>query len=105
MDEKDYQIVFGDDMSHEEKDAFWEILYDKISKAVRKKHSFAIIFHLSDNGLEDPEGYSIIIKKEDYLIFLKNYLMWSEDHERYETCAEVKTLINEFEQWEKKNIS
>ncbi len=31
--------------------------------------------------------------------------MWSEDHERYETCAEVKTLINEFEQWEKKNIS
>ncbi len=72
MDEKDYQIVFGDDMSHEEKDAFWEILYDKISKAVRKKHSFAIIFHLSDNGLEDPEGYSIIIKKEDYLSSLKN---------------------------------
>lgn len=105
MSENDYQIVFGDDMSYEEKDAFWEILYEKISKAVRKRHSFAIIFHLSENGLQDPDEYSIIIKKQDYLIFLKNYLMWSEEQERYETCAEVKTLIKEFEQWEKQNIS
>lgn len=104
MNEKDYKIFFGDDMSYEEKSSFWEILYEKISKAVKRKHLFVIIFSLSENGLQDEEGYSIIIKKDDYLIFLKNYLMWSEEHERYETCAEVKTLINELEQWEKKNI-
>ncbi len=104
MDQKDHEIVFGDDMPHEEKDAFWEIVYEKISKAVKKRHSFAIIFHLSEGGLDDKEGYSLIIKKDDYAIFLKNYLMWSEDLERYETCAEVKTLIKEFEQWEQ-NIS
>ena len=104
MDQDDYKIAFGDEMSHEEKDAFWEIIFEKISKAVLKKHSFAIIFHLSEGGLQNDEGYSLIIKKDDYGIFLKNYLMWSEDLERYETCAEVKTLIKEFEQWEQ-NIS
>jgi hypothetical protein len=104
MDHKDHQIVFGDDMSHEEKDAFWEIVYEKISKAVRKRHSFAIIFHLSEKGLDDKDGYSLIIKKDDYAVFLKNYLMWSEDLERYETCAEVKSLIKEFEQWEQNII-
>jgi hypothetical protein len=104
MDQNDYKIVFGDEMSHEEKDAFWEIIYEKISKAVKKRHLFSIIFHLSENGLQDEDEYSLIIKKDDYGIFLKNYLLWSEEQERYETCAEVKSLINEFEQWEK-NIS
>lgn len=104
MGADEYDIIFGDDMSYEEKDAFWEILYDKISKAVKKRHSFAIIFNLSEQGMKDDDGYSIIIKREDYHIFLKNYLLWSEEQERYETCAEVKTLIKEYEQWEQNTI-
>lgn len=105
MQDPNDHLIFSDDMSFGEKDAFWQIIYQKIKKGVKKKYSFSIIFHLDEDGLENEEGYSIIIKKEDYGTFLRNYLLWSEELERYETCSEVKTLINEFEKWTQKNIS
>jgi hypothetical protein len=91
----------SDGMSFEEKDAFWSIIYKKVSKAVRKKHSFTLIFHMDELGIENDDGYSIVIQKKDYGTFLSNFLLWSEELERYETCMEVKTLINEYELWEK----
>lgn len=90
-----------DDMSFEEKDQFWSLIYRKISKAVKNKHSFTLIFHLDEMGLDNDDGYSVVIQKKDYETFLNNYLLWSEELERYETCMEVKDLINEYKQWEK----
>jgi hypothetical protein len=90
----------SDGMSFEEKDLFWKLIYKNVSKAVKKKHSFTLIFHLDEMGLDNEDGYSIVIQKRDYGTFLRNYLMWSEDLERYETCMEVKTLIDEYKLWE-----
>lgn len=104
QDPKD-NLIFSDDMPFEEKDSFWQIIYKKIKKGVEKRHSFSIVFHLDEAGLDNEDGYSIIIRKEDYGTFLNNYLLWSEDLERYETCAEIKTLIKEFKQWTQENIS
>lgn len=95
--------IFPDEMSFEEKDLFWNILYVKVSEAVEKRLDFSIIFSLSESGLSDPEGYSIIIHKDDYGLFLKNYLLWSEENERYEICLEVKKLIKELETWKIRN--
>lgn len=88
-----------DEMTFEEKDSFWSLLYEKVSDAVRKKLDYSVLFHLSENGLGDSEGYSIIIHKDDYEIFLKNFLMWSEENERYELCLEAKKLLKELQSW------
>lgn len=105
MEDPQDSLIFSDDMSFEEKDAFWQIIYQKVKKGVKKRYSFVIIFHLDEGGLDNEEGFSMIIKKDDYGTFLNNYLLWSEDLERYETCGETKSLINEFETWTKTNIS
>jgi hypothetical protein len=105
MQDPQDNLIFSDDMSFDEKDTFWKIIFQKIKKGVKKRYSFVIIFHLDEEGLDNDDGYSIIIKKEDYGTFLNNFLLWSEELERYETCGEVKTLIKEFETWTKANIS
>lgn len=98
------KISLDDDMPFDEKDRFWNLIYDKVSNAVKKKHTFAIIFHTDEGGLDNEEGYSIIIRKEDYEIFLKNFLLWSEDLERYEICSEVKKLQNKLKKWNLETI-
>ena len=57
------EVTLDDDLPFEEKDRFWSLIYDKVSKAVRKRHSFTIVFHMDEEGLENDEGYSVIIKK------------------------------------------
>jgi hypothetical protein len=96
-------VDFSDDMPFEEKDKFWTLIYEKVSDAVKKKYDFTIIFQLEQKGLEDDEGYSIIIKKEDYEVFLKNFLLWCEDLERYELCSEAKKLLQKLQRWQTKN--
>ena len=99
------EVIFNDGMSFEERDNFWQIIYAKVSKAVKNRHLFSILFHLEEEGMDNEEGHSVIIQMNDYPTFLNNYLIWSEDLERYETCAEVKTLIKELEKWkEEKDI-
>lgn len=98
------EAELDDDLPFEEKDKFWSLIYDRVSKAVRKRHSFTIIFHMDEDGLESDDGYSVIVKKNDYEIFLRNFLMWSEDLERYEICFDVKKIINELEIWNNQNL-
>lgn len=99
------EVDFSDDLPFDEKDKFWNLIYDKVSVAVNKKYDFTIVFHLEERGLDDDEGYSIIIKKEDYEVFLKNFLMWSEQLERYEICSEAKKIIQKLQKWQNQNLN
>jgi hypothetical protein len=94
---------FSEEMPFEEKDKFWSVLYEKVSKAVVDKLDFTIVFNIPENGLADPEGYSVIIHKDDYKLFLENFLLWSEENERYEICLEVKEQLKKLEIWKTKN--
>jgi hypothetical protein len=91
-----------DDIPFEEKDRIWNLLFEKISEAVRRRQNFAILFSTTVGGNLD-EGYSAIITDNQYQILLENFLMWSEEQERYELCLETKKLIKELESWKKKN--
>jgi len=86
-----------DDMTPEEMDILWGKIYKSISKSIDKGESYSIIMAfnelLGSSSFKNPEDYSITIEKDQYLIFLKNYLMWSEKNERYETCIEIKNYI------------
>ena len=98
------EVTLDDDLPFDEKDRFWALIYDKVSLAVKKRQSFTIVFHMDEEGIEKDDGYSVIIKKDDYEVFLRNFLMWSEDLERYEICSDVKKLIEKLEIWKNQNF-
>lgn len=99
----DYNNSFGNDMTFDEKNLFWSLIFDKVSNAIEEKQDFAIIFNLSEKGMEDLEGHSIIIQKDDYNLFIKNFLLWTEENERYEECIEAQKKLNQLILWQKEN--
>jgi len=93
------EIYAEDFMSPEERERFWELIYDKISRGVKEELSYVILFGFGEligkPELDDEdEGYSLVIDEEQYPIFLNNYLIWCEDLEMYERCIEVKHLLD-----------
>lgn len=87
-----------DDVPFEEKDRIWNLIYEKVSEAVKRRQNFAILFSTLVGGKEE-EGYSAIITKDQYDILLRNFLMWSEEQERYELCVEINKVIKQLESW------
>lgn len=92
-----------DDIPFEERDRIWNLIYQKISDAVKKRQNFAILFSGIIEGEKSEEGYSAIITEDQYEILLRNFLLWSEEQERYEVCAEANKIIKDLEQWKKIN--
>lgn len=91
-----------DDVPFEEKDRIWNLIYEKVSEAVKRRQDFAILFSTLVGGNEE-EGYSAIITKDQYELLLRNFLMWSEEQERYELCVEINKIIKQLESWIEKN--
>lgn len=87
-----------DDIPFEEKDRIWSLIYEKVSEAVKRRQDFAILFSTLVGGNEE-EGYSAIITKDQYQILLQNFLMWSEEQEKYELCVEINKVIKQLESW------
>ncbi len=100
----DRAFSFSDDLSFEEKDKFWEIIYAQVSKAILKKQDYTVIFQIDDQEV-GGEGYSIIIEKQNFELFLKNFMLWSEELERYEICSKVKKQIQKLKKWNSKTTS
>ena len=100
----DRAFSFSDDLSFEEKDKFWEIIYAQVSKAILKKQDYTVIFQIDDQEV-GGEGYSIIIEKQNFELFLKNFLLWSEELERYEICSKVKKQIQKLKKWNSKTTN
>lgn len=90
--------IEGDDIPFEERDKIWSLIYTKVSEAVDRKERFAILFSTMVGGNYE-KGYSAIITQDQYEVLLNNFLLWSEENERYELCIEVKEKINKLKQW------
>lgn len=101
---KNSNFSFSDDLSFEEKDKFWLIIYTQISRAITKKQDYTIIFQIDDQEV-GGEGYSIIIERQNFDLFLKNFLLWCEELERYEICADVKKQIQKLKKWNLKTTN
>ncbi len=101
---KNSNFSFSDDLSFEEKDKFWSIIYSQVSKAITKKQDYTIIFQIDDQEV-GGEGYSIIIERQNFDLFLKNFLLWCEELERYEICADVKKQIQKLKKWNLKTTN
>jgi hypothetical protein len=86
------------DISIDEKNKIWDLIYQKISESVEKKQNFAILLSSSSE-----DGFSAIITEDQYLILLESYLQWSKEQEKFETCIKVNKTISELKSWIKKN--
>jgi hypothetical protein len=91
-----------DDVPFEEKDKIWNLIYEKVSDAVERRQNFAMLFSTLVGGKEE-EGYSAVITKDQYEVLLRNFLVWTEEQERYELCVEVNKIIKKLESWIEKN--
>lgn len=92
-----------EEIPFEERDRIWNLLYQKISEAIQRKQNFAVLFSGTLEGEKSEEGYSAIITEDQYEILLQNFLIWSEEQERYEICTEVNKIIKELKSWKKMN--
>lgn len=91
-----------DDIPFEERDRVWTLIYERISRSIKEKRNFAILFSTTPGGKEE-EGYSAIITEDQYEILLRSFIQWSEEQERYEICIEANKKLKELESWKKKN--
>ena len=94
---EDTELDFGGDMPHEEKAKLWETIYSKVQQAVVNNHNFAILFNVFDPSEGVDGDSSVIIEKSQFELFLRNYLMWCEENEMFERCAEVKKIIHKLQ--------
>lgn len=92
-------INSNDFMSFDEKDKFWKMLFEKISKAVMSNHRFTVVFGLNEivgGDYKDADDYTLVVDADQYVIFLTNYIKWCEELERFEECQKALHVLNVF---------
>ena len=92
-------INSGDLMSFDEKDKFWAMLFEKISKAILSEHKFTVVFGLSEvvgGTYKDAEDYTLVVDEDQFETFLVNYIKWSEELERFEECQKALKVLTIF---------
>lgn len=88
-----------EETTQDEKIIIWDLIYKNVSESIKKRQNFAILFSTSD----EEEGVSAIITKDQYLPLIENYLLISQEQEKYEICREVNKIITELKSWIGKN--
>ena len=72
-----------------------DLFYDKIKLAIKRKKDLASLFTSVDNDPNNPGTSQIFmcsIVREDFHLFLNEYLKWCEYMEKYEICSEIIDL-------------
>jgi len=94
-------------MSFEEKEKFWKMLFEKISKSVFSNYRFTVVFGLNEvigeRGKDKADEYTLIVEEDQYEIFLSNYLKWCEGLERFEECQEIIKVLTALKSKEPNN--
>ena len=95
----EYSLEYFLEMSKQDRESFWEMMYIKVREAVLKSEDKAVIFEIEDKmeGKEDMyEVTSIVLDSDQFSTFLDNYLVFCEEIENYERCIEIKALLDPY---------
>ena len=67
-----------------------DVLYPKIKKAiVAGTENVSLFVNLQD----PPRLFKATVNREAFIVFLEEYIKWSEESEEYERCLEVMDLM------------
>jgi len=95
------------DLTRNDRDGFWLMMYQKIKLAIQSGEDRATIFEITEEKPDDLiEVTSIVLDDNQFLAFLENFMVFSEQNEEYERCSEIKSIIEdykkeqEFKRWQ-----
>jgi hypothetical protein len=95
----EYSLDYFLDMSKQDKEGFWEMMYIKVREAVLNSADKAVIFEIEDKVEDKEDTYevtSVVLDSNQFSTFLNNYLVFCEETENYERCIEIKALIDPY---------
>ena len=95
---------FKEALQFKDKDRFWELFREKVTEAVERRYSFAVLFTMDQCSNLDGPNYSVIIEKKDYEKFLVNCQLWNEQIENYEMCGQIKKTLQLLKKWKNQNL-
>jgi hypothetical protein len=81
------------DMKDNEGPFLGDLIYPKVKEAILENYEEASLFTLipTDNK-EYPDGIVFTLDRDQFSIFLENYLKLCEEEEQYERCLEILDL-------------
>lgn len=95
----EYSLDYFLEMSKQDRESFWEMMYIKVREAVLGLEDKAVIFEI-ENKIEGRDNAyevtSVVLDSDQFLTFLNNYLVFCEETENYERCIEIKALIDPY---------
>lgn len=97
--EGEYSLDYFLEMSKQDRESFWEMMYIKVREAILQSENKAIIFEIETKIEEKEDTYevtSIVLDSDQFQTFLNNYLVFCEAIENYERCIEIKALIDPY---------
>ena len=81
------------DMQDKEGPFLGDLIYPKVKEAILENYDTAFLFTLIPTDNEDyPDGIVFSLGREQFHIFLDNYLKMCEENELYERCTEILDL-------------
>jgi hypothetical protein len=81
------------DMQDKEGPFLGDLIYPKVKEAILENYDTAFLFTLIPTDNEDyPDGIVFSLDREQFHIFLDNYLKMCEEKELYERCIEILDL-------------
>ncbi len=93
---EDYSLEDLLNLNKDDKSSFWKMMYEKVKESVRDEKSYAVILEFKENSSESDEMVevtSFMLDEDQFYPLLENYLIFCERLEEYETCIEIKQLM------------
>ena len=84
-------------LTKKDKAGFWSMMYEKVRDAIEYDLDHAVILEFKESTSESDEMVevtSFILDSIQFYQFLENYLIFCESEEDFETCIDVKRLID-----------
>jgi len=94
--EGEYSLDYFLEMSKQDRESFWEMMYIKVREAILQSEDKAIIFEIEAKVEEKEDTYevtSVVLDSDQFQTFLNNYLVFCEEIENYERCIGIKDLL------------
>jgi hypothetical protein len=95
----EYSLDYFLEMSKQDRESFWEMMYIKVREAILQSEDKAVIFEIEAKMEEKEDTYevtSVVLDRDQFQIFLNNYLVFCEEIENYERCIEIKALMDPY---------
>jgi hypothetical protein len=95
----EYSLDYFLELSKQDRESFWEMMYIKVREAILASEDKAVIFEIENKIEGEDDKYevtSVVLDSDQFPTFMSNYLIFCEETENYERCIEIKAIIDPY---------